>query len=59
MKEKKSYKGSVNPLAKDHWQIDVGFSVFPKANGDAKTAFLAMSGSKRAQPHEKINECDH
>ena len=59
MKDKK-YKGSVDPLAKDHWQIDVGSSVFPRGYGnDPAGAFLARPGKDRAVPHKKINECDH
>ena len=43
----------------NHWQVDVSKSVFPENKQDSETAFFAMSGSKRPQPHVKINECDH
>jgi hypothetical protein len=44
----------------DHWQIDVGSSVFPRGYGDDPAgAFLPRPGKDRAQPHKKINECDH
>lgn len=44
----------------DHWQIDVGPSVFATGYGnDPAGAFLARPGKDRAQPHIKINECDH
>jgi hypothetical protein len=43
-----------------HWQIDVSKSVFPRGDDDvASTAFLPTPGKDRAQPHKKINECDH
>jgi len=43
-----------------HWQIDVTKSVFPRGDDDlASTAFLPTPGKDRAQPHKKINECDH
>lgn len=45
--------------SKDHWQIDVSKSIFPENKQDSATAFFAMSGSKRPQPHVKVNECDH
>ena len=46
--------------AQDHWQIDVSESVFQKGYGDdPQGAFLPRPGKDRAQPHKKINECDH
>ncbi len=55
MKDKKQVKES-----KNHWEMDVSDSIFPKAKvDDSADAFLAMSGSKRPRPHVKINECDH
>ncbi len=46
--------------SKDHWEMDVGASVFPRNKvDDPRTAFLAMPGKKRPQPHVKVNECDH
>ncbi len=44
----------------DHWQIDASKSAFPRAMGDdPATAFLAMPGKDRAQPHKKVNDQDH
>ena len=56
--DKKEYK---DPMGmKDHWQMDVGASVFARGYGnDPAGAFLARPGKDRAQPHIKINECDH
>lgn len=43
-----------------HWQVDVGPSVFQRGYGDDPAgAFLPRPGKDRAQPHKKINECDH
>jgi hypothetical protein len=43
-----------------HYEIDVGKSVFARGYGnDPAGAFLARPGKDRAQPHIKINECDH
>lgn len=54
---KKAYK---NPAQmKDHWEMDVSRSVFPKYGDNPKDAFLPGNGSIRPQPHVKINECDH
>lgn len=49
--------GSVQP--KNHYEIDVGASVFPKYADNPKDAFLAGNGRVRPQPHKMINECDH
>lgn len=44
----------------NHWQVDVSKSVFAEGFGDdAAGAFLPHPGKDRAQPHKKINECDH
>lgn len=54
------HKGVKVGISSDHWQIDVGQSVFAKAKGDdPASAFLPTPGKDRAQPHIKINECDH
>lgn len=53
------HKGSGPCIPQEPYMMDVGYSVFPKARGDAETAFLAMEGKRRAQPHVKINEQDH
>lgn len=53
-------KGSGPAVPKDHWQMDVSASVFARGYGnDPAGAFLARPGKDRAQPHIKINECDH
>lgn len=44
----------------EHWQKDVSESVFVRGYGDDPAgAFLPRPGKDRAQPHVKINECDH
>lgn len=44
----------------EHWQVDVSKSVFQRGYGDDPAgAFLPRPGKDRAQPHVKINECDH
>ncbi len=44
----------------EHWQKDVSESVFCRGYADdPKGAFLPRPGKDRAQPHVKINECDH
>jgi hypothetical protein len=49
-----------NAIPQDHYCIDVSKSVFPRGYGnDPAGAFLARPGKDRAQPHVKINECDH
>lgn len=46
--------------AQNHWQVDVGASVFPRGYGDDPAgAFLPRPGKDRAVPHKKVNECDH
>lgn len=53
-------KGNKRAIPNEHWQMDVGASVFPRGDDDvASTAFLATPGKDRAQPHKKVNECDH
>lgn len=47
-----------NP-SNEHWEKDVGPSVFPRYGDNPKDAFLAGNGSVRPQPHKMINECDH
>lgn len=49
--------GPANP--NEHWVMDVGNSVFPRYGDNPTDAFLAANGSKRPQPHIKINDCDH
>ena len=54
----KEYKHPIE--MNDHWQKDVSKSVFQRGYGDDPAgAFLPRPGKDRAQPHIKINECDH
>ena len=58
MKKNKGHNSSTIPA--EHWQMDVSASVFPRGHGDDPAgAFLPRPGKDRAQPHKKINECDH
>jgi hypothetical protein len=61
MSKKNNSKEYSNPIGmKDHWQMDVSNSVFERGRGnDPAGAFLPRPGKDRAQPHVKINECDH
>lgn len=44
--------------SQEHWQVQVPASA--RGYGDDPAgAFLPRPGKDRAQPHEKINECDH
>lgn len=53
-------KGSKRAVPDEYWQRDVSKSVFAEGFGDDPAgAFLARPGKDRAQPHKKINECDH
>ena len=56
--EKKEY---YNPIGmKEPWQMDVADSVFARGHGDDPAgAFLPRPAKDRAQPHVKVNECDH
>lgn len=41
----------------EHWEMQYHC---PEGQNDLPYAsFLPMPGAKRAQPHQKINECDH
>lgn len=52
--------GNKKAVPDTYWQKDVSKSVFAEGNGDDPAgAFLATPGKNRAQPHKKINECDH
>lgn len=52
--------GSGSAVSQEHWCKYVGSSVFAEGFGnDPAGAFLARPGKDRAQPHKKINECDH
>lgn len=56
----KKEKGKADGLSPVHWEMDVGSSVFARGSGnDPAGAFLPRPGKDRAQPHKKINECDH
>lgn len=53
-------KGSGPAVPGQHWEMDVGKSVFARGYGnDPAGAFLARPGKDRAQPHIKINVTDH
>lgn len=53
-------KGQKKGIPQDHWKIDVSASVFPKGGSERPSdAFLPTPGKERAQPHVKVNECDH
>lgn len=53
-------KDNKRAIPNDHWVRDVGKSVFPQGmDDDPMGAFLPRPGKDRAQPHVKINECDH
>ena len=53
------YEKKGNP-PQEHWQIDIGKAAFDRGYGDdPRGAFLPRPGKDRAQPHVKINECDH
>lgn len=52
--------GSGMAIGSEHWVQEVGPSVFARGYGDDPAgAFLARPAKDRAQPHKKINECDH
>ena len=42
----------------EHWQVHVPATA-EGFGDDPKGAFLPRPGKDRAQPHQKINECDH
>lgn len=54
-------KGYKDPMSmKDHWSININASANPEGRGDNPAgAFLPRPGKYRAQPHVKVNECDH
>lgn len=58
---KESPKEYKHPIEmNEHWQMDVSNSVFQRGHGDDPAgAFLPRPSKDRAQPHVKINECDH
>jgi hypothetical protein len=60
MKSKKDLNVGVklNTSSKEHWQMTVPASAEGFGN-DPAGAFLPRPGKDRAQPHQKINECDH
>ncbi len=54
----KKGSGPANPP--EHWQMNVGPSVFARGYGDDPAgAFLARPAKDRATPHLKVNECDY
>lgn len=42
----------------EHWEMHVPCTAYEEGD-DAAGAFMPMPGKDRAQPHKKINECDH
>lgn len=58
-KDKKASVGSnLGANSKSQWEVNIKPSY--EGNNDLPSrSFLPMSGSKRAQPHKKVNECDH
>lgn len=45
---------------KNHWEMDVSDSVFPKAKkGNQLDNWIAKPGKEWPQPHVKINEQDY
>jgi hypothetical protein len=57
MKKSKEYSNGIEK-SKEHWEMRVPATAEGFGN-DPKGAFLPRPGKDRAQPHEKINECDH
>ena len=52
--------GSGPVCPQDHYEMDVGDTVFPTwSNDNPKDSFLAAKGKDRPRPHNKVNECDH
>lgn len=51
------YKDGID-LSKDRWEMKVPATA-EGFGDDPKGAWLPRPGKDRAQPHEKINECDH
>jgi hypothetical protein len=50
-------KPKVDVRNNEHWEKR--FKHEEGENDNPSLSFRPMSGSKRAQPHQKINECDH
>ena len=60
-KEKRKNLGDGEKMtikSNEHWQTTVPASAEGFGN-DPAGAFLPRPGKDRAQPHQKINECDH
>jgi len=51
-------KGWGRAVPNEQWERNYDLTPAGIPN-DPAGAFLPMSGSKRPQPHKKINECDH
>lgn len=45
-----------NP-SNEHWEVNI-HCAYGKGD-DPAGAFLPRAGKDRAQPHQKVNECDH
>ncbi len=51
-------KGNKAAVPNDHWERKVPATA-EGFGDDPAGAFLPRPGKNRAQPHQKINECDH
>jgi hypothetical protein len=56
--KKMSVGNSMGIKSKEHWESTVPATARGYGN-DPQGAFLPRPGKDRAQPHMKINECDH
>ena len=60
MKDYKDLKvgDKLGAKSNQHWEINV--DITPHGDNEHPHAsFLPQSGRTRAQPHKKLNECDH
>lgn len=56
----KNKKGNANPMYKDHWEMDVSASVFPKAKkSNQLDDWIAKNPKEWPRPHVKVNEQDY
>lgn len=58
--KKRDYRKEAMEMSKNHWEMDVSASVFPKANKkDPLDNWIAKPGKEWPRPYEKVNECDY
>ena len=50
-------KPKMEVAASEHWEKHI--ECIEAKNDDPALSFRPMSGTKRATPHQKVNECDH